>query len=66
MIERFSTGVDGLDRVLCGGFLRGSAYIVQGPPGAGKTILANQFCFSHVRNGGRGLYISFWPKAMSA
>lgn len=58
MIERFSTGVDGLDRVLCGGFLRGSAYILQGPPGAGKTILANQFCFSHVRTGGRALYMS--------
>lgn len=58
MIERFLTGVDGLDRILCGGFLRGSAYILQGPPGAGKTILANQFCFSHVRTGGRALYMS--------
>ncbi|MFZ5721840.1 MAG: RAD55 family ATPase [Pseudomonadota bacterium] len=58
MIERFSTGAAGLDQVLCGGFLRGSAYIVQGPPGAGKTILANQFCFSHIRSGGRALYMS--------
>jgi circadian clock protein KaiC len=58
LIERFPTGVDGLDQVLCGGLLRGSAYIVQGPPGAGKTILANQFCFSHVRAGGRALYMS--------
>lgn len=58
MIERFSTGVDGLDQILCGGLLRGSAYIVQGPPGAGKTILANQFCFFHVRGGGRALYMS--------
>lgn len=58
MIERFSTGSSGLDRVLCGGLLRGSAYIVQGPPGAGKTILANQFCFAHVRGGGRALYMS--------
>lgn len=58
MIERFSTGASGLDRILCGGLLRGSAYIVQGPPGAGKTILANQFCFSHIRSGGRALYMS--------
>jgi circadian clock protein KaiC len=58
VIDRLSTGVSRLDDVLCGGFLRGSAYIIQGPPGAGKTILANQFCFSHVKNGGRALYMS--------
>lgn len=58
LIERFLTGVDGLDQILRGGLLQGSAYIVQGPPGAGKTILANQFCFSHVRSGGRALYVS--------
>lgn len=58
MIERFSTGTPGLDRLTDGGFLRGSAYIVQGPPGAGKTILANQFCYAHVAGGGRALYMS--------
>lgn len=58
MIEKISTGVEGLDRLTGGGFLRGSAYIIQGPPGAGKTILANQFCYAHVRSGGRALYMS--------
>lgn len=58
MIEKISTGVEGLDRLTGGGFLRGSAYIIQGPPGAGKTILANQFCYAHVRAGGRALYMS--------
>lgn len=58
MIEKISTGVEGLDRLTGGGFLRGSAYMVQGPPGAGKTILANQFCYAHVRAGGRALYMS--------
>lgn len=58
MIEKLSTGIEGLDRLTDGGFQRGSAYIVQGPPGAGKTILANQFCYSHVRAGGRALYMS--------
>jgi len=53
-----STGVEGLDRLTGGGFLRGSAYIIQGPPGAGKTLLANQFCYAHVRAGGRALYMS--------
>lgn len=58
MIEKISTGVEGLDQITGGGLLRGSAYIVQGPPGAGKTILANQFCYAHVRAGGRALYMS--------
>jgi circadian clock protein KaiC len=58
VIEKLSTGIEGLDRLTDGGFQRGSAYIVQGPPGAGKTILANQFCYSHVRSGGRALYMS--------
>jgi circadian clock protein KaiC len=58
VIEKLSTGIEGLDRLTDGGFRRGSAYIVQGPPGAGKTILANQFCYAHVRDGGRALYMS--------
>jgi circadian clock protein KaiC len=58
VIEKISTGVEGLDRLTGGGFLRGSAYIIQGPPGAGKTILANQFCYAHIRAGGRALYMS--------
>lgn len=65
MIEKFSTGIDGLDRLTDGGFLRGSAYIVQGPPGAGKTILANQFCFAHVRTGGRALYMTLLAESSS-
>lgn len=58
MIEKFSTGIEGLDRLTDGGLLRGSAYIVQGTPGAGKTILANQLCYAHVRAGGRALYMT--------
>lgn len=57
-IERMPTGIPGLDAVLNGGLLRGAAYIVQGPPGAGKTILSNQICFKHTRNGGTALYVS--------
>ncbi|HVJ41836.1 MAG TPA: ATPase domain-containing protein [Dongiaceae bacterium] len=57
-MERSSSGVEGLDKILCGGFVRGSAYILEGPPGAGKTILANQFCCRQVANGGTAVYIS--------
>jgi circadian clock protein KaiC len=57
-IERLVTGVPGLDTVLRGGFLRGGLYIIQGAPGAGKTILGNQICFHQIKNGGRALYVT--------
>jgi circadian clock protein KaiC len=44
-LARLSSGVPGLDRVLGGGLFDGGVYIVEGMPGAGKTILANQICF---------------------
>ncbi|HET8728166.1 MAG TPA: ATPase domain-containing protein [Alphaproteobacteria bacterium] len=50
-IGRVPTGIPGLDAILRGGFLKGGVYIVQGAPGAGKTILANQVCFNHVADG---------------
>ncbi|MBF5043905.1 AAA family ATPase [Aggregicoccus sp. 17bor-14] len=57
-LERFPTGVPGLDTVLHGGLFRGGIYIVAGTPGAGKTILANQICSHHVRGGGRAVYLT--------
>lgn len=58
MLERVPSGVPGLDTILRGGFLRGGIFIVQGSPGAGKTILGNQICFNHVAAGGRALYVT--------
>jgi circadian clock protein KaiC len=55
---RMPTGIAGLDVILNGGFLRGGIYIIQGPPGAGKTILGNQVCYDHVAAGGRALYVT--------
>jgi circadian clock protein KaiC len=34
---RVSTGIEGLDEVLCGGLLAGRVYLVRGGPGVGKT-----------------------------
>ncbi len=42
-IERVSTGVEGLDEVLHGGLIAGRSYLLNGPPGAGKTVLALEF-----------------------
>lgn len=57
-IEKLSTGIEGLDTILEGGVLRGGIYIVQGTPGAGKTILGNQLCFNHAARSGRALYVT--------
>jgi circadian clock protein KaiC len=56
--RRISTGIPGLDLLIEGGLLRGGVYIVQGPPGAGKTILANQLCCHQARSGGRAIYFT--------
>ncbi len=58
MPNQVSSGIDGLDTVLAGGFISGSLTIVQGQPGTGKTILCNQMCFHHARSGGRALYVT--------
>ena len=63
--ERRQTGIPGLDRILDGGLLEAGVYIVQGPPGAGKTILANQACFHHASEGGRAVYITLLAESHS-
>lgn len=57
-LARMASGIDGLDRILNGGFVEGASYIIQGRPGAGKTILSNQIAFSHAANGGKVLYVT--------
>jgi circadian clock protein KaiC len=57
-LTRLNSHVAGLDTILGGGLVAGSSYIVQGRPGAGKTILANQIAFEQVRQGRKVLYIT--------
>lgn len=47
--NRVKSGIPRLDYILKGGFLKGGTYILFGPPGAGKTILANQLCFNLIQ-----------------
>jgi circadian clock protein KaiC len=63
--RRRPTGVPGLDRILDGGFLVSGVYIVQGPPGGGKTILANQMCFHHASTGGQAVYVTLLAESHS-
>ena len=56
--DRISTGVPGLDEVLCGGLTGQRLYLVEGTPGTGKTTLALQFLLQGVQVGEAGLYIT--------
>lgn len=52
------SGVPGLDTILNGGLFKGGVYIVDGPPGSGKTILGNQICFHRAAHGDSTIYIT--------
>jgi KaiC/GvpD/RAD55 family RecA-like ATPase len=45
MAERVATGIPGMDELVQGGFLPGSAVLVAGGAGCGKTILSTQFVY---------------------
>ena len=53
-----TSGIAGLDDVLGGGFARGSAFLVEGNPGTGKTTLGLQFLLAGEAEGERGLYVT--------
>lgn len=54
--QRASTGIEGLDYILGGGFPRNRMYLLTGDPGAGKTTLAMQFLLAGAKNGEPGVY----------
>ncbi|HHL40787.1 MAG TPA: DNA repair protein RadA [Deltaproteobacteria bacterium] len=56
--ERVSTGLGELDRVLGGGLVRGSAVLVGGDPGIGKSTLLLQACGRMAEKGAPVLYVS--------
>jgi circadian clock protein KaiC len=53
-----STGIPGLDDVLCGGLPRHRVYLLQGDPGVGKTTAALQFLRAGAAQGERALYVT--------
>src|SRR6185295_18612797 len=57
-IPRIETGIRNLDAVFEGGLPRGSVSVVSGPPGSGKTILAQQLCFHTASPKSRILYFN--------
>jgi circadian clock protein KaiC len=58
LIQRISTGVAGLNKILEGGFPEGSMILLAGSPGSGKTIFSGQFLYSNLKKNRPGVYVT--------
>ncbi len=57
--DRYSSGVEGLDLLNCGGWLRDSIVLVRGPTGSGKTTLAGMYVHAGATRGEKVVYYGF-------
>ncbi|MFB6174393.1 MAG: RAD55 family ATPase [Candidatus Nanohalobium sp.] len=57
-VERITTGIEGLDDLIQGGFPKSSVTLISGGTGTGKTTLCNQFLMEGIEKGQKALYIS--------
>jgi len=57
--ERISTGVARLDRMLAGGYRKGTTTLISGRPGTSKTTLGSAFLNAGCSNGERCLFVGF-------
>ncbi len=53
-----SSGVPGLDEVLCGGLTPNREYLIEGTPGSGKTTLAMQFLLDGIQRGEPCMFVT--------
>ena len=57
--DRVSSGMERLDAMLGGGYLRGSTALLSGPPGTGKSTLGALFAAGICAAGGRAVHVAF-------
>ena len=57
-IERVATGIFGLDKLVGGGLPKGSATLVSGGTGTGKTTFLSQYLWDGLKNGEKCLFIT--------
>lgn len=56
-MESLSTGIEGLDVLMDGGYPKGKGILITGPPGAGKTILGLHFLHRSCQEGKKCILI---------
>jgi circadian clock protein KaiC len=57
-VERVSTGIPALDDALGDGYWSGSATLIAGPSGAGKTLMGLHFLYSGAASGEPGILVT--------
>jgi circadian clock protein KaiC len=57
--DRLSSGIEGLDRLIATGWLRGTSTVLVGPSGAGKTVMGLQFAREGAIHGEPALFVTF-------
>lgn len=61
--ERISTGNTNLDQMTKGGFFRNTVVLINGPSGAGKTLISNTFLADGCSKGERSILFTFEESA---
>lgn len=57
-IERVSSGIKGLDKLIDGGFVKGASILITGIAGTGKSTFLLQYCWEGLEKGENCLYIT--------
>lgn len=56
---RVQTGIQDLDKMLHGGFMKGDSVLLAGSAGTGKTTVSMQYLLQGVSDGEAGIYLTF-------
>ena len=58
-LDRISTGISGVDKLIEGGVPIGFSILIAGNPGTGKTIFTSHYLYEGLKKGEPGIYVSF-------
>jgi KaiC/GvpD/RAD55 family RecA-like ATPase len=58
MIERVTSGIPGLDKLISGGFVKGSTVLITGGTGTGKTTFCAQFLWHGLQKNEHGVFVT--------
>ena len=61
-MDKVTSGIEGFDKLISGGFPKSRAYLVSGEPGTGKTIFCLQYLLAGAKLGEKCIYISIDEK----